>query len=610
MKQLLVPITLLLSATMHGQLAPDTNAPLYDHLLEVNAQWANHTPARPATPVRFAQEKDRIAQHLHLVREHLATHAPAGLSAAQATERAALLEVLDTYADAGRFPQNHVLPYRNPIFIDPQGTACAVGQLMIASGHRTLAERIDAELETGYLAEILADARFQAPVSTWATDHGFTADELAWIQPAYPPVIPWVTLGGGTNNTVNEVLTLPDGDLLVVGTFTYAGGVACQGAARWNGSGYTAMGTLPDGVVTCAVVHEGVIHVGGSFNNGSIDLLHWTGTAWEGETVFASKWAEVTALHSHNGQLYAAGSESGFAGVDHGVKVKQSGNWSPLPGVLNGPIHALEFHEDFLIAGGEFTGAFLSTQNEIMHVARYMNAGWHQVADGLDGTVHDLMVHDGALYATGMMVAMTGPYFGLASIVADQGTWAPLMPNIMNYISTSPVDAPSVAYAMLVHGGRIYIVGDFHINTPMTYGRGVMAYNGAPDDVEPLCDFMGYGNSIALLGSDQLVVGGASEVLENIISTDLTSAIAEGPPTRTVAIHPNPAKDMVSITLPGTLPAGTRARLFDATGRAIAVRVERQAEQLRMDVSTLAPGAYTVEVYGEGIRATGRLVKR
>jgi len=107
-----------------------------------------------------------------------------------------------------------------------------------------------------------------------------------------------------------------------------------------------------------------------------------------------------------------------------------------------------------------------------------------------------------------------------------------------------------------------------------------------------------------------LVVGGASEVLENIITTDLASTIAEGHPTRTVTIHPNPAKDMVSITLPNTLPAGTRARLFDATGRAIAVRVERQADQLRMDVSPLAPGAYTVEVNGEGLHATGRLVKQ
>ncbi len=601
--------TLLTSTTAFGQLAPGTSAPLYDHMREVNAEWRTFGGTLPATPVRFNSDTERIAQHLHLVHAHLNSHAPEGLSATQATERAALLDALELYADAGRFPQNHVLPYRNPVFIDPHGTACAVGQLMIVSGHRDLAEHIDEALETGYLAEIIGDERFQAPVSEWATTHGFTADELAWIQPGYPPNIPWVTLGGGTNGTVDEVLVLPNGDLLVAGQFTEAGGVTCNGAVRWNGASYTAMGSLPEGVVNCAAIHDGVMYIGGSFNNGQLDLLHWTGTEWDGETVFASKWAEVTALHSHEGMLYAAGGESGFAGTDYGVKVRQGGDWAPLPGVLNGPIHALEHYEGFLTAGGSFTGAFLSTQDEILYVARYMNSGWVQIADGLDGDVFDLLVHDNALYATGDMVAMTGPYFGLASIVADLGSWTRLMPNILNYISTSPVDAPSAGRAMLVHDDRIFIVGDIYVNTLMTFGRGVIAYNGAPDDVEPLCDFMGYGNSIALLGANQLVVGGASETLENIISTDLTSGIAANNGTLVMDIFPNPAKDLVSIALPHGMRTDPNMRLTDATGRTIAVRTERTGDLLRMNVSALASGMYTIEVSGNDQVATGRLVK-
>ncbi|MBX2974270.1 MAG: T9SS type A sorting domain-containing protein, partial [Flavobacteriales bacterium] len=505
-------------------------------------------------------------------------------------------------------PQNHVLPYRNPIFIDPHGTACAVGQLMIESGHRDLAERIDAAMETGYLAEIIADERFTAPVSAWATEHGFTADELAWIQPGYSPPILWYTLGEGTNGTVDEVLALSNGDLLVAGQFTDAGGTTCNGAARWNGSSYTAMGTLPEGVINCAIEFNGEIYIGGSFNNGQTDLLHWSDAGWDGEAVFASKWAEVTALHSHEGMLYAAGSGSGFAGTDYGVKVLQEGGWLPLPGVLNGPIHALEHHENYLIAGGAFTGEFLSLENDIMHVARYMDSGWRQVADGLDGTVYDLLILDGALYATGDMVSMMGTSFGLASIIGDVDTWMRLMPNIQHYIAPSPVDAPSVARAMVVKDGRIFIAGDINAFQGLTYGTGLVVYNGTPDSVEPYCNFMGPANSIALSGS-QLVLAGASDAFANIIVTELGTGVNDTPRPLVLAFAPNPVKHQLTVTLPVGMSAPTSIRVTDAAGRIIDVDAQPTSTGMVIDVLGLATGSYAIEL-SDGIRtATGRFVK-
>ncbi|HPF89148.1 MAG TPA: T9SS type A sorting domain-containing protein [Flavobacteriales bacterium] len=610
MKRQLILLAFSAPLLAFAQLAPDTSAPLAAHMLEVNAEWRSFDVPLAATPVRFNNEAERIARHLHLVKAHLAAHTPEGLSAEQAAQRADLLNALEEYADVGQFPQNHILPYRNPIFIDPSGTACAVGQLMIVSGHRELAERIDAAMETSYLAEIIADERFAGPVSAWAGTHGFDAHELAWIQPGYPPPILWAPLGGGTNGTVEVALPLFNNDLLVVGSFTDAGDVACQGAARWNGTAYTAMGQLPEGVVHCAVEHGGELYIGGSFNNGQTDLLRWTGDAWVGEAVFASKWAEVTALLSHEGQLYAAGGESGFAGVDYGVKVLQEGNWLPLPGVLNGPIHALEFHENYLVAGGAFTGAFLSTQNEIMHVARYMDIGWVQIADGLDGDVHDLMVHGNALFATGDMVSMIGTSFGLASIENDLAEWTQLMPNITNYISVSPVDAPSVARRMVVHQDRIFIAGDIHSYTGLTYGRGVVAYNGAPDDVEPFCDFLGPANDIALVNGNQLVVGGASEFFHNIISTELATSIGPDSGTLELRFFPNPTVDRVSITLPTSMGPAKSVRVTDASGRLVGADTRPATGLIELDVRALAAGSYQVEVNDDSRTAIGRFVKQ
>lgn len=610
MKRQLILLAFSAPLLAFAQLAPDTSAPLAAHMLEVNAEWRSFDVPLAATPVRFNNEAERIARHLHLVKAHLAAHTPEGLSAEQAAQRADLLNALEEYADVGQFPQNHILPYRNPIFIDPSGTACAVGQLMIVSGHRELAERIDAAMETSYLAEIIADERFAGPVSAWAGTHGFDAHELAWIQPGYPPPILWAPLGGGTNGTVEVALPLFNNGLLVVGSFTDAGDVACQGAARWNGTAYTAMGQLPEGVVHCAVEHGGELYIGGSFNNGQTDLLRWTGDAWVGEAVFASKWAEVTALLSHEGQLYAAGGESGFAGVDYGVKVLQEGSWLPLPGVLNGPIHALEFHENYLVAGGAFTGAFLSTQNEIMHVARYMDIGWVQIADGLDGDVHDLMVHGNALFATGDMVSMIGTSFGLASIENDLAEWTRLMPNITNYISVSPVDAPSVARSMVVHQDRIFIAGDIHSYTGLTYGRGVVAYNGAPDDVEPFCDFLGPANDIALVNGNQLVVGGASEFFHNIISTELATSIGPDSGTLELRFFPNPTVDRVSITLPTSMGTAKSVRVTDASGRLVDADTRPATGLIELDVRALAAGSYQVEVNDDSRTAIGRFVKQ
>ncbi|HOY30235.1 MAG TPA: hypothetical protein PLR96_14795, partial [Flavobacteriales bacterium] len=332
MKRNLLLSTLLLSTAAFSQLAPNAPVPLLDHMREVNAEWRSYPSSSDATPVTFNSDTERIAQHLHLVREHLAQHTPEGLSAAQVHERSQLLEALEAYADRGVFPKNYVLPYRNPVFIDPHGTACAVGQLMIESGHADLAMRIDAEMEPAYIHEIdLPEA------GEWAKAHGFTADELAWIQPGYPPAVPWFVLGEGTNGTVEEVLTLANGDLLVVGQFTDAGGTACNGAALWNGSSYTALGSLPEGVVNCTIEHAGELFIGGSFNGGQIDLLRWSGGGWTGESVFDSKAGEVTALLSHDGMLYAAGGASGIAGVDYSMQVLQEGEWLQTPGWLNGP---------------------------------------------------------------------------------------------------------------------------------------------------------------------------------------------------------------------------------------------------------------------------------
>ena len=112
--------TIVLAITAHAQLSPTTDAPLYQHLLEVNKEWRvmDPMPAGGDRTVRFTNEAERIAMHLHLVAAHERSHIAEGLSAGATAKRLELLNKLDAYADHGVFPQNHVLPVRNPVFID------------------------------------------------------------------------------------------------------------------------------------------------------------------------------------------------------------------------------------------------------------------------------------------------------------------------------------------------------------------------------------------------------------------------------------------------------------------------------------------------------------
>jgi hypothetical protein len=603
----MIPFTGLvaLSITTHAQLAPTTDAPLYAHMLEVNKEWRvmDPSPADGGRIVHFRDEAERIATHLHRVAAYERTHSPEGLSAPSLAQRSALLNRLDAYADRGRFPQNHVLPVRNPVFIDPHGTACAVGQLMIESGHGELARRINEEMNLAYVHDMRRDDVF-----AWAGEHGFTEDELAWIQPGYPPNIPWYTLGTGTDGTVTELLRLGNGDLLLAGDFLMAGGMYATHVARWNGTNYLGLGSV-DGAVTTAIEFDGSIYLGGTFLGGANDLARWTGSMWEMSAAFASKTAYVSELHVQDGVLYAAGAMTGFTGTSYGVKRLVNGNWEPVGQELNGEIKALETFDGALVCGGAFFGDYFESDTSLLHVARLTNGTWEQLGDGLNGTVRDLLVHQGQLYAAGDCVGEVATYFGLARIATGAGQWTPLMPNIANYMY-SPLDGIVGINCMLPDpdGVRIHLGGDFYVAEIMTNGTGLATFHGEPDGVTVLGEFVGPVNDLDLLGTSELVAGGASEYFANIASTDLTLAVPSQASAAHVNVWPNPATDLLRIE--GITAVNVqRIELLDATGRLVK-RFSTMVPGNGIDVRELPAGAYTARILADNKVLSAAFIKR
>jgi len=603
-----LPLVILFAGNAHAHLTPQATAPLAAHLLEVNAQWKAQDQGGMdgSTVATFTNEAERIATHLRLVREQLMQRQGEGLSAAQVEKRVLLLDRLAHYANDRRFPQNHMLPYRNPVFIDPHGTACAVGWLMIESGHRDLAEEISTEMNLAYVLEMPGTQQWPA-IAAWATEHGFEAEELAWIQPGYPPNIPWAPFGGGTDGPVDVLLTLANGNVLVGGRFGEAGGNVAGQVALWNGNALVPLGDGLEGEVNCAVEFNGDIYVGGSMLYGIADLAKWTGSAWEFSVVTDGKLPWINALHVHNGSLHAAGEAMGFAGVDHRVLRFTGSEWESVGQPLNDKIRTLDSFNGELIAGGAFTTNQWGTEPTIRRVARFDGSEWVQLGNGLDATVRDLLMVGDVLHACGELFINILPTFGLARLQPGTTDWEHLLPNHADYMGGGI--GPSYFNAMVHQYGNIHLVGNFFTSTLMLIGNNVAVFNGVPDGLDPLAYLDQTANAVTITNNRLIIGGDFNNFLPYLAAVDLATGLEESDDLPSLTLAPVPAYNEVFITWKGQPPGNLLVEVADAQGRRIPLRLERFGERMRMDVSGLAPGVYVARLQVQGRSITARFIK-
>lgn len=189
----------------------------------------------------------------------------------------------------------------------------------------------------------------------------------------------WLTLGGGVTgpgvNSVNALTRLPNGDLIAGGAFRFAGGLAANNIARWNGSSWSSLGSGTSGPVSAlAVLPNGDLVAAGQFLNAGGGLVNhiarWNGSSWTSVGVGCN--SQVLAL-----------------------AVTATGD---------------------LVAGGAFT-------NQGNHVARWNGSTWSSMGSGLANAVWALAsLPNGDVVASGTAVA------GSPTLAArwDGTTWGPV----------------------------------------------------------------------------------------------------------------------------------------------------------------------------------------
>jgi hypothetical protein len=176
MRLAITTLVLLCATTVAGATPSVLRAGANHHLGDDSFVARFGRAPTPADP-----EPLRMRVHLQYVRELLGSR-PA-TRPALAERRATLLGYLDDYIAKGTTPLNSYVPYRNPVFIDRDGTICAVGYLIERSEGRALAETVAGTHRLDYLEDIAAS---MPEVASWVAASGLTLDELASIQPGYP----------------------------------------------------------------------------------------------------------------------------------------------------------------------------------------------------------------------------------------------------------------------------------------------------------------------------------------------------------------------------------------------------------------------------------------
>lgn len=147
---------------------------------------------------------ERIATHLMFAARILRARDVSMLAPALQANRTRLLDRLDAYARARRFPAGEAPTGRLPTWIDSAGTRCAVADLVDAAVGDATVLALDARFHNEFVAGF-ADPAFDAFVAA----SGFTRAELAVVQPTYgempPPMAARMTLEAGTSFDVGVV---------------------------------------------------------------------------------------------------------------------------------------------------------------------------------------------------------------------------------------------------------------------------------------------------------------------------------------------------------------------------------------------------------------------
>lgn len=348
--------------------------------------------------------------------------------------------------------------------------------------------------------------------------------------------------GGGMIGATNALANLPNGDLLVGGTFVFAGGTSINRIARWNGTTWSALGAGTNGDVAALLsLPNGDLFAGGTFSNaGGVStsrVARWDGSNWSplGNGV-NNRVNALTTLP--NGDLVAGGAFNTAGGVLASRVARWDGaNWSALGGGVGGTVATLlTLPNGDIIAGGYFTTAGGAPANRI---ARWDGAIWSAMGTGMNSTVRALAtLPNGDIVASGDFLT-AGGVSAIRVARWDGLNWSPLGTGMNNAVSALTV-LPS---GELIAAGFFTTAGGVNANR-------IARWNG--NNWAPLGTGIGSTSVFTVIArqNGNLVAGGSFSSANNVSSNNIAEY---GCSTVTPTYIPAGAGCIGSLGVPGNI---------------------------------------------------------
>ena len=405
----------------------------------------------------------------------------------------------------------------------------------------------------------------------------------------------WSPLGAGTDGEVSALQVLGNGDLIAAGRFTTAGGAPASRVARWDGSVWTALGAGTDGDVRrLAVLGNGDLVAAGAFaqagGSPAAHVARWDGTTWA--PLGSGTDGPIQALAvAPNGDLVVGGLFSLAGGVVAPCIAAWSGTvWAALGDPASIPLDLARVGSELVLAG--------TTATNDGTVQRWDGTEWTPLAPPAARlTVAHVAAFAGEPLAAGSFQAIDGTLAaGLATF--DGAAWHPptrgLRPAVFAIAADAIDGAPIVATG-----------GDDQSWTRVARGEGASRWHDLGLVEIPLGGFFGDAYALAPLPDGGLVVGGAFQHESgsaSIVARDAVGtwqALGTGVDGIVQAVLRLPNGDLVaagSFTTADGVPAASIARWDGAAWSALGSGLDGTAYALAWDDDAgllIVGGAFT-----------------
>jgi trimeric autotransporter adhesin len=282
----------------------------------------------------------------------------------------------------------------------------------------------------------------------------------------------WSALGSGVDNTVTALAVTPQGELFVGGYFTSAGAASANHVAKWNGANWSALGNGVNNLVYSVTAVGDDIYVGGYFdkagNTTARGVAKWNGTTWSalGGGISGSQFslATVNAIAAGpRGEIYIAGMFQSAGGVGaNNIAKWDGGSWSALGGGIGDPNNYVQINALAVGDTGElFVGGYFRSAGGVSanNLAKWDGRNWSALGDGVFATVLAVAVSGPNVYAGGYFSGVGNG--GNISRIArwDGSQWTGLDTGVggagFAYVDVIAVDANANVYA----GGNFTAAG-------------------------------------------------------------------------------------------------------------------------------------------------------